>query len=154
MKTCMYNTQFGSNQNQIKIVLFVSKSTKLNDKHKCYYIRSKRVVLMKFPRETYQEESPFENKKFYQSHSDQLLNSSQTTTNRKTLKTRLQGEAVVQSYIIEGNICINTNNSTVSPSHIVTQGNQKKNKKEQNNQSKETMLSSKDYITEAPCTFF
>ena len=56
---------------------------------------------------------------------------------------------------MEGNICINTNNSTVPRSHIVTQGNQKKEKrkKEQNSQTKETMLSSKDYITETPCTF-
>ena len=56
---------------------------------------------------------------------------------------------------MEGNICINTNNSTVPPSHIVTQGNQKKRKeKEQNSQTKETMLSSKDYITQTPCTLF
>ena len=50
------------------------------------------------------------------------------------------------------NICINTNNSTVPPSHIVTQGKQKK--EEQNSQTKETMLSSKDYITETLCIFF
>ena len=50
----------------------------------------------------------------------------QTENNKKKLVYKVK--KWYSHNIMEGNICINTNNSTVLPSHIVTKGNKKRTK--------------------------